>query len=128
MLKKTFLVILVGLLFNFVCPAKVQASPKSDAKFAAKVKSEITKLGIGTDARIKVKLFDGTKLKGYVSAVNEDSFTVVNDKTNIATQILYPQAKQVKGKNNLNGAQIAIGIAVVILIVIGVLYGLDKIE
>lgn len=117
MLKKTFLVILIGLLFNFVCPTNVWANPKSDAKFAAKVRSEITKLGTGTNARIKVKLLDGTKLKGYVSEVNEDSFTVLNDKTNTTTQILYSQAKQVKGKNNLTGT--VIGVAIVIALIVG---------
>ncbi len=119
-----------ALLINLLCYAPVAADSKTEkeAEFAAKVKTAVVKLGTGLDARVMVKLRDKTKIKGYVSEVQEKGFVVVNDKTGTSTQILYSQVKSVKGRNNLTGVQIGIIAAVVVLIVIGVLYGLDKIE
>ena len=80
-----------------------------------------TKLGTGTDARVEVKLKDGKKLKGYISQINDESFTVVEDKTGVATEIPYPQPKQIKGNNLSTGATIAIaaGIVFAIILIIG---------
>jgi hypothetical protein len=128
--KKFLSLILIGLILNLAFYSTARANPnlEKESKFALKVKTAVTKLGVGQDARIEVKLRDKTKIKGYVDEVRENSFVVVDEKTNTATEIPYLQAKQVKGKNNLTGAQIAIGVFIVALIVIGVLYGLDKIE
>ncbi len=60
------------------------------ARDAAKVKASIASLGTGTDARVEVKLKDGSKLKGYVSQINENSFVVMDEKTAAATEVLYP--------------------------------------
>jgi len=86
-------------------------------------KTNIAKLGSGTDAKVQVKLKDGTKLKGYVSQINENSFVVMNEKTGIPTEVPYPNAKQVKGNNLSTGVIIAIGIgiAVAIILLIGFL-------
>lgn len=127
MYKKMLSFIVVGLLVNLVCYTPVMANLNSkEAKFAAKVKAGIAKLGTGPEARIEVKLRDKTKLKGYISEANEESFVVVDDKTGSATQVKYPQVKKVKGKNNLTGEQIAIGVAIAIITIIFVLYYLNK--
>ncbi len=76
---------------------------EENVKFAKKVKTEIAKLGVGTDARIKVKLKDGTKLKGYVSEIKENSFTIIETKNGNAASVLYSQAKQVRVCLNLEG-------------------------
>jgi hypothetical protein len=120
MYKKYFTLILTVLVFNLFLSASAFANTKAEkeAKFAAKVKSEIVKLGTGTDARIEVKLRDKTKLKGYVSQINENSFVVIEDKTGTATEVPYPNAKQVKGNNLSTGVKIAIGVAIVIAVVV----------
>ena len=89
-----------------------------EARFASKVKAAIAKLGSGPAARVEVKLRDKTKLKGYVDVVNDDSFVVVDDKTGVATTVLYPQVQKVKGNNLSTGAKIAIGIGIAILIIL----------
>lgn len=116
MSKKILTFFLIGLLFNLTCYSTAMANPEKEAKFAAKVKAEIAKLGTGTDARIKVKLRDKTKLKGYVSETNEDHFVVVNEKLGIATPVAYSKVKQVKGKNNLTEEEILIGIGIAVII------------
>ena len=98
-----------------------------EARFAAKIKTAIAKLGTGPGARVEIKLRDKTRLKGYVKATNDDSFAVVDDKTGIATEIPYPQVKTVKGNNLSTGAKIAIGVGVAVIVIFALLIANDKI-
>lgn len=125
MFKKYLTLILTVLVINLALSSVVFAETKTEkeAKFAQKVKAEITKLGTGTEAKIQVKLKDGTKLKGYISNISEESFSVTDKKTGVSTEVPYPNAKQVKGNNLSTGWKIAIGvgIALAVIIAIGVL-------
>ncbi|MEJ7849572.1 MAG: hypothetical protein WKF92_15930 [Pyrinomonadaceae bacterium] len=71
MFKKYLTLILTLLVLNLSLSATVFAETPKEAKHAEKVKVNITKLGTGKDARVEVKLRDKTKLKGYVSEINE---------------------------------------------------------
>ena len=117
MLKKVLSVMLVGFLFSGAGVRLAYAGPKEEkeTRFAAKVKEGISKLGIGEQARIEVKLRDKTKLKGYVSEAGQDSFVLVNEKTNATSTVSYAQVKQVKGNNLSTAAEIALGIGVILL-------------
>lgn len=117
MFKKYLTLILAVLVLNLSLSASAFAGTKEEkaVKLAEKVKTNITKLGTGKDARIEVKLRDNTKLKGFVSQINENSFVVTDEKTGTTTEVPYPNAKQVKGNNLATGFKIAIGIAVVFL-------------
>ena len=99
MFKKYLTLIIAVLVLNLSLSASVFAGTKEEkmAKLADKVKTNITKLGTGKNARIEVKLRDNTKLKGYISQINENSFVVVDEKTGNANEVPYPKAKQVKG-------------------------------
>jgi hypothetical protein len=112
---------LIGLMFNLgLLQTKVFAIT-DDEKLVIKVREGINKLGIGIESKVKVKLKDKTEIKGYISEISDNGFTVV-DKNNISNNIPYPQVKQVKGNNLSKGARIAIGIGVILLI--GLFYGL----
>ncbi|HRH40018.1 MAG TPA: hypothetical protein PKY82_00115 [Pyrinomonadaceae bacterium] len=118
MFKKYLTLILTVLLINLSLNASIFAETKAEkeAKFAQKVKTQITKLGSGTEAKVEVKLKDGTKLKGYISNIGEESFSVTNDKTGAVSEVPYPNAKQVKGNNLNTGVKIAITVGVIIAI------------
>jgi small nuclear ribonucleoprotein (snRNP)-like protein len=77
---------------------------------------------MGTDARVEVKLRDKTKLRGYISQINENSFVVVKDNTNTPVEVSYSQTKQVKGNNLSTGVKIAIGIGIGVALVFVVLF------
>jgi len=83
MSKKLLSLVLVGLLLNIVGVIPAYASSKEDtrARFAEKVKEGISKLGTGPEARVEVKLRDGRKLKGYISATGENNFVIVDAKS-----------------------------------------------
>ena len=120
MFKKYLTSILIVFVFNLsLCSAAfAETKAEKEANFAEKVKTEIAKLGTGTEAKIQVKLKDGTKLKGYVSQINEDSFVVTDEKTGTSTEVPYPQANQVKGNNLSTGVKIAIGVGITIGVIV----------
>ena len=126
MLKKIVSLALVGSLMAVASARPVSAvtltKAEKEARFAEKVKAGITKLGTGTEARVEVKLRDKTKLKGYISEAGEEQFTVVDAKTGIATIVAYPQVKQVKGNNLSRGAEIALGIGIIVVPIIIIIY------
>src|SRR5437667_259712 len=105
MFKKYLTTILAVLVLNLAFGATAFAGTdgEKEAKFAEKVKASVTKLGTGKDAKVEVKLKDGTKLKGYVSQVNENTFVVMNEKTASPTEVPYPNVQKVKGKNLTTG-------------------------
>ena len=120
MLKKILSALLVILLVNLAVIPSVFANDNK----AERVKTEINKLGVGVDSKVEVKLKDGTKVKGYVSEINEDGF-VVTDANGKSTPVPYPQTKQVKGNNLSTGVIVTIGI-VAFLLVLVVLAARDK--
>lgn len=103
---------LAALVLNLVCftPASAATKPEAGAKFAAKVKREIARLGTGPEARVEVKLRDKTRVAGYVSDVAEDHFAVTDAKTGTVTLVPYPQVRQAKGNNLTTNQRIAVAV------------------
>jgi hypothetical protein len=124
MFKKSLSLFLVALLINLVGVTSAYATSKEEkqARFAEKVKTSVQKLGTGEAARIKVKLRDKTKLAGYISAADGESFTVIDSKTGTATTLAYPQVKSVQGHNLSTGAKIAIGAGIAAAIIFIILW------
>jgi hypothetical protein len=96
---------------------KLTKSERKIKKRAEKIKKGVNKLGIGKDSVVKVKLRDKNKIEGYISQIDEDSFTVT-DKTGRSTVIEYTKAKQIKGNNLHAGVWIAIGVGVAIVVIL----------
>jgi hypothetical protein len=90
---------------------------EKESRRIEKVKAGIAKLGVGRDARIDIKLKDKTKLSGYLSQVNDDSFVVNDLKTGSPTMVAYPEVAQVRGHNLSTGVKIAIGVGIAILLI-----------
>ena len=126
MYHKIICVTLIAFIVNLALTPSALAADKlsKEPKQAANVKAAIAKLGKGPDARIKVKLRDGTKLKGYVSEISENGFTITSDEIGTSTLISYSKAKQVRGKNNLTGEVIFIGVLFLVIVLV-VAIGLD---
>ena len=124
MFKKLLSISLVALLINLAgaTPAYAASKEEKQARFAEKIKANLLKLGTGEPARVKVKLRDQTKLEGYVSEAGEETFTVTNRKTGVATTVAYPQVKSVQGNNLSTGAKIAIGVRVAAAVIFIILW------
>lgn len=123
MFKRILSVALAASLLSVAGPVSARAAgakskAEKEAAFVLKLKESIAKLGTGTDARVEVKLKDKTKLKGYVSEVSGEGFSVVDLKTGTATHVAYPQVQKVKGHNLSTGAKVAIGLGVAVAVLV----------
>lgn len=117
MFRKSIAYVLISALFAslFVAPSALAKTKEDKAlEHAAKVRTEIAKLGTGTDARIAVKLRDKSKVAGYVSQVGEEAFVITDLKNGATTTVPYPNVTQVKGNNLSTKAKIAIGAGVAV--------------
>lgn len=117
MIKKNVTVALAVLLaYSVICvqPASATTNAEKQARLTLKVKEGISKLGVGKDAVVKVKLRDNTRLAGYISEAGADSFTVADPKTGKESAVAYADVTQVNGNNLSTGAKVAIGVAIVV--------------
>src|ERR1051325_6868241 len=109
MLKRICSVMLAALLLQAAAvPAFAATNADKEAKRAEKVRTQLSKLGTGKDSRIRVELRDKTKLEGYVSAADAESFTLTA-RDGTTTNVPYQDVKKAQGNNLSTGAKIAIG-------------------
>ncbi|HVF66807.1 MAG TPA: hypothetical protein VM914_04040 [Pyrinomonadaceae bacterium] len=124
MLKKICSAVLAALLLQAAAvPAFAKTSAERDAQRAEKVRTQLSKLGTGADARVRLELRDKTRLEGYLSDAGSDTFTVT-DKEGKSTTVPYQDVKRAQGNNLSTGAEIAIGAGVAAAVVLIVLYSM----
>lgn len=120
MFKELLSFALIVLLLNVIGISSAYSQEDKRVLAIEKVRENVRKLGVGEAAQIEVKLLNGRKIKGYVRETSEDSFVVVDAKTNEAANVDYLQVKQVKGKNQLTAAKVGLtvvkGVAVVAIV------------
>src|SRR5689334_13819153 len=108
LLKKICSAVLAALFLQAAAfPAFANTDTKKEAERAEKVHTQLAKLGTGRDALVRVELRDKTKLEGYVSEANADSFTVTDSKGK-STTVSYQDVKKAHGNNLSTGTKIAI--------------------
>jgi hypothetical protein len=123
MLKKCLSLLLVGLLIQITgLAALAKSGPEKEAQRIEKIRAAILSLGVGPDARIRVKLKDDSKLEGSIKEVADDHFVITDARTGTDTSVAYPQVKTAQGQNLSKGAKIAIGVGVAVGIVILTLF------
>lgn len=104
-------------------PAARAATPQNQAPQQAqvdKIKSEVQMRGTGEKARVRVTQIKGPEVNGYISSIDESSFTVTNKQTGQATTILYTDTRNVRGPGLSRGAKIGIGVAIGVVVTAGV--------
>jgi hypothetical protein len=73
-----------------------------------------------------MNLANGTEVKGYISKIEESSFTVTDKKTDQTTTVPYADVQRIGGPGLSRGGKIAlvaVGVGVVVLVAIGVAVG-----
>lgn len=68
---------------------------------AEEVKAQVLRIGSGLKARVRVRLADGTNLKGFIDRIGEESFVVVRtDAGQIGAGVLvaYEEVVRLRGK------------------------------
>lgn len=124
MLKKLLSFSLLALLLpaTGAMQLSIAAQTSQDTSRVEKIKGDVAKRGTGKKARVKVKLQDGSKLKGYITQAGEDSFTLTDSKTKQATTLAYHDVAQVKKQGGLSvGTMVVIGVGITAA-ALGILY------
>ena len=74
----------------------IRAQAMSDAGATEKIRTKVQRIGVGGNARVEIKLRDNTRLKGYISDAEQDSFTVVDSMTGSRNSVAYADTSAVK--------------------------------
>ena len=97
MFRRTFAMMLSGMIllaaFGFQ-PAGAQSL--GDQQATEKIRTKVQKMGVGGNARVEVKLRDNSQLKGYISAADNDTFTVFEKRTGTSKTMSYAETTMVK--------------------------------
>ena len=124
MIRRNFTIALTSivLLSTFCFSSTTRAQTVADAQAADKARATVQTIGLGRDARVEVKLHDQSKLKGYVSATEQDFFTVTDSKTGTSQTVRYAEVANVKkpGHGFSRATWVIIGAAATAAIIIGV--------
>jgi hypothetical protein len=92
-LVKNFFAWVLSILFLALSiPVSINAQSASIEKTRSKVQT----LSLDRDKQIEVKLSDKTKIKGYITSVDADSFTLTDRKTSTSQTIFYGEVDDVK--------------------------------
>jgi hypothetical protein len=121
MFRRALVILLVGgLLTTLFGLRPVYVSAKEKSQSVEIIRAQIARLGVGKEARVKIKLRDNTKLEGYINQTSEDSFTILDSKTGASRIVAYSEVTQVSKQGNglstmtkvVLGAAIATGVVV----------------
>jgi len=104
--------VLTGSLFLFFPGHVLARLQKDDASTVEKIKTKITRLGVGEKARAQIKLRNGQKIKGYVSNASEDNFSLTDRKSGQTTTIAYADVVDVKKPGMTKRTKIIIGVTI----------------
>ncbi len=122
MLKKVLSLTLAGSLLGSAMHIPTYGQPQTGglSQQSEKVRTQVTRIGTGKRARVEVRLSDSTKLKGYVGAISEETFTLVDSKRGTVTTIPYERVQRLKSTNH-GGRDLAVLGAIMAGVIISVL-------
>lgn len=96
MLKRTFALMILVFVAAAATGFHAGAQTTSDDQATQKVRTKVAKIGMGPKARVEARLRDRTKVKGYISAANQDSFTITEQNTGNPRELSYADVAEVK--------------------------------
>ena len=98
-----------------------RAQAQDSARSAEKARAAVEKLGADTKRRVEVRLQDGTKLKGSISASGADNYTITEAKTGAPRTVAYADVARVKESGGGPSARtwIIVGAAAAAAVIVG---------
>ena len=79
---------------SFGPPVRAQSTLNTDTKAKAEVVNRLNK----KETRVKVKLRNGSEVKGRITQTSENSFTLTDEKTGNHSDIVYADVLNVEGR------------------------------
>ncbi len=90
---------------------------------AASVKARMQKIGVGDRTVVNVKLKDGTELRGYLSRIEDNSFTITDKTTKKATSASYGDVRSFARKGLSTTAKVVIIVGIGVVVTLGAIIG-----
>ena len=123
MFRRALAVMISGILWSAAVgyqPALAQTTEA--ARSAVETRATVQRLGAGNKTRVEVRLQDGTRLTGPISAAGEDTFTITDSKTGAPRTVAYTEVSRVKKSGGGLSARtwIIIGAAAAAAVIVGV--------
>lgn len=113
MVKIWLSLLLVYVLVFTAAPALAGTLPDKQAQTEAQIKAKIARLGTGEGARARVRLKNGTKLKGSIQQAGDTGFVLKDKETGAPVQLLYRDVARVGDDQGRSpGKKIAIGMGI----------------
>ena len=95
-----------------VCPLGSTARAQQQFDQTAKVKAEVVKRLNKKEEHVKVRLRNGTEVRGYITQTSDNGFTLSNEKTKTGTEIAYADVQRVEGRGMSKTKKIAIAVGI----------------
>jgi hypothetical protein len=123
MFRRALAVMISGLLLSSAIGYQsARAQAPEAARAAEETRVAVQRLGVGSKSRVEVRLRDGAKLRGSISAAGEDTFTITDSKTGAPRTLAYADVARVKksGGGLSTRTWVIIGAAAVAAVIVGV--------
>ena len=88
--------------------ARAQSTINTETKAKTEVVDRLNK----KETRVKVKLRNGSEVKGRITQTGENSFTLTDEKTGSRSDIVYADVLNVEGRGMSKTKKIAIGVGI----------------
>ena len=109
-MKRTPTILFLALAIS-LCPLG-PAARAQQVDQTTKVKAEVVNRLNKKEGHVKVKLRNGSEVKGHITQTSENGFTVANDKTRASTDIAYADVQNVEGRGMSKKKKVLIGVAI----------------
>ena len=104
-----------------LCPFGPAARAQQQFDQTAKVKAEVVNRLNKKEEHVKVRLRNGTEVKGYITQSSENGFTLSNEKTKTGTDIAYADVQDLEGRGMSKTKKILIATGVAAAIFAGMI-------
>jgi hypothetical protein len=95
--KQLAVLISIALLaITLTVPGATSAQTTTDSPAVQKTRLDVQKLGVNRGKKVEVKLRDNTRVKGYITSVDQDTFSVSDFKSGDAQTLSYAEVSSVK--------------------------------
>lgn len=123
MLRRALAIMISGILWGSAVgyqPTRAQAQEAT--RPAEKARAAVQKLGVIPQRRVEVKMQDGTRLRGSISAAGEETFTFTDAKTGAPRTVAYADVARVKETGGGLSARtwVIVGVAAAAAVIVGV--------
>ena len=95
-----------------VCPLGPTARAQQQLDQTAKVKAEVVKRLNKKEDHVKVRLRNGTEVRGYITQTSDNGFTLSDEKTKTGTDIAYADVQRIEGRGMSKTKKIAIAVGI----------------